>query len=191
MAKPQLDKIPRTSSLAMNTLFACCKVATQRISRLRNSNAIKAWTVRPKKASEVTFGEVQQTHTQVRAKRFSRADRRVVATRSAFDALRRSPAFRTPFVVPMTPVPSRILGMLCRIGGEQLDHDERFGTLWRLESRGDELVVMIEVVNATPEKDGSFKHYFLRVPPSVTRAREAVAWTFDVAPELYLLAAET
>ena len=37
---------------------------------------------------------------------------------------------------------------------------------------------MAKVVNATPEPDGSFKDYFLRVPPAMERARQAVAWTF-------------
>ena len=37
---------------------------------------------------------------------------------------------------------------------------------------------VVEVVNATPEPDGSYRHYFLQVPPGVRTAREAVAWTF-------------
>ena len=37
---------------------------------------------------------------------------------------------------------------------------------------------VVEVVNATPEPDGSYRRYFLRVPPQVRTAREAVAWTF-------------
>src|SRR5258708_19796990 len=37
---------------------------------------------------------------------------------------------------------------------------------------------MIEVINRTPEPDSSFKHYWLRVPPTMRTAREAVAWTF-------------
>ena len=28
------------------------------------------------------------------------------------------------------------------------------------------------------EPDGSFKDYFIRVPPAMERARQAVAWTF-------------
>ena len=38
---------------------------------------------------------------------------------------------------------------------------------------------MVKVVNSTPEYDGTFKDYFLRVPPEMTRARQAIAWTFD------------
>jgi hypothetical protein len=37
---------------------------------------------------------------------------------------------------------------------------------------------MVEVLNATPQEDGSFKNYWLRVPPHIQTAHEAVAWTF-------------
>jgi hypothetical protein len=70
-------------------------------------------------------------------------------------------------------------------GGKRLDHDERYGTLWRREVPGEEPMVMIEVINATREPDRSFKRYWLRVPPHIRAAHEAVAWTFDVAPEDY------
>jgi hypothetical protein len=45
--------------------------------------------------------------------------------------------------------------------------------------------VMIEVVNRTPEPDGSWKHYHLRVPPNMRTAHEAVAWTFEKTPAEY------
>jgi hypothetical protein len=38
----------------------------------------------------------------------------------------------------------------------------------------------VKVLNATPEPDGTFQDYYLRVPPDVESAREAVAWTFDM-----------
>ena len=58
-------------------------------------------------------------------------------------------------------------------------HRDDFGVLYRKEIPGDEPLVMVKVVNSTPEADGSFKDYFLRVPPTIKRARQAVAWTFD------------
>ena len=85
-------------------------------------------------------------------------------------------------------------------GGERLDYDERYGTLWRRNffvgagderRRDDEPIVMIEVVNRTPEPDGSFKHYWLRVPPTMRTAREAVAWTFDMRAKQYAPEIET
>jgi hypothetical protein len=44
---------------------------------------------------------------------------------------------------------------------------------------------MVKVANSTPEADGSFKDYFLRVPPNMERARQAVAWTFDMDENEY------
>lgn len=74
------------------------------------------------------------------------------------------------------------------------DHDERYGTLWRLSFNryryNDEVQYWLEVVNRTPEPDGTFKRYFLRLPPFVedknyaygTRpinaAKEAYDWTW-------------
>jgi hypothetical protein len=59
------------------------------------------------------------------------------------------------------------------------------GILWRIRFPNDEPLVMVEVVNSTAEPDGTFRTYFLRVPPDLTSARQAVAWTFDVDPETY------
>jgi hypothetical protein len=76
-------------------------------------------------------------------------------------------------------------------GGERLDHDERFGTLWRRNVPGDEPIVMIEMVNSTPEPDGRRKRYWLRVPPNMTTAHEAVAWSFNVPAKDYAPKVET
>jgi hypothetical protein len=48
-----------------------------------------------------------------------------------------------------------------------------------------EPIVMVKVVNSTPEPDGSFKDYFLRVPPYIRTATAAVAWTFGVTHDQY------
>ena len=50
---------------------------------------------------------------------------------------------------------------------------------------------MVEVINSSPEPDGEFKHYWLRVPPNITKAREAVAWTFGMSAAKYQPAIET
>jgi hypothetical protein len=42
------------------------------------------------------------------------------------------------------------------------------------------------VVNGSPEPDGTFRTYFLRVPPTVRTAREGVAWTFELTEHDYL-----
>ncbi|MEU3173176.1 DUF6745 domain-containing protein [Streptomyces sp. NPDC007000] len=69
--------------------------------------------------------------------------------------------------------------------GAQSVHRDETGTLWRVELDGDEAVVMVEVVNSTPEPDGTHRTYWLRVPPTTRTAREGVAWTFGIAPEVY------
>src|SRR5262249_45904307 len=75
-------------------------------------------------------------------------------------------------------------------GGRPSQQDD-FGRLWRLgHLMDDEEYVTVEVVNSTPEPDGSFRHYFLRVPPETSTAREAVAWTFEIDQRDYLLAAQ-
>jgi hypothetical protein len=52
-------------------------------------------------------------------------------------------------------------------GGVRLDDDPAFGTLWRRSVRGEEPLLMVEVVNHTRESDGSSKHHFLRVDPQL------------------------
>ncbi|WP_346262989.1 DUF6745 domain-containing protein [Plantactinospora sp. ZYX-F-223] len=64
-------------------------------------------------------------------------------------------------------------------------HRDEYGVLWRLDLPQDEPLVMVEVVNATPEPDGTRRTYWLRVPPDTRTARAGVAWTFGVEPERY------
>lgn len=112
------------------------------------------------------------------------------------------------------PVPASFLGDLARLTPQRIAHEanaelrrvmlehygyERYladsgaqprqrdetGRLWVIEMGTDETVVMVEVVNATPEPDGSRRTYWLRVPPHTRSAREGVAWTFGLAGEAY------
>ncbi|KUL28514.1 DUF6745 domain-containing protein [Actinoplanes awajinensis] len=75
-------------------------------------------------------------------------------------------------------------GYLRDAGARQLNADET-GTLWFLDLPGDEPLVMVEVINATPEPDGTSRVYWLRVPPQTRTAREGVAWTFALTAEEY------
>jgi len=70
-------------------------------------------------------------------------------------------------------------------------HADDTGTLYRCELEGDEPLVVVSVMNSTPESDATRKRYVLRVPPDMTRAREAVAWTFYQKAEDYRPALET
>jgi hypothetical protein len=69
-------------------------------------------------------------------------------------------------------------------GAEVIDEAE-YGTLYRRIFRDDEPLVMLRVLNSTPEWDGSYKPYWLRVPPTMRTAHEAVAWTFGLTPGQY------
>jgi hypothetical protein len=68
-------------------------------------------------------------------------------------------------------------------------HEDPTGRLWSLNPArllpqpGD--LKMVEVVNGTPEPDGSRKTYWLNVPPDVETARQAVAWTYGLTPNDY------
>ncbi|MFF3391792.1 DUF6745 domain-containing protein [Streptomyces sp. NPDC002669] len=73
---------------------------------------------------------------------------------------------------------------LSESGAEPVHRDET-GVLWRIALDGDEDVVMVEVVNSTPEPDGTHRVYWLRVPPNTRTAKAGVAWTFGVGSEEY------
>jgi hypothetical protein len=68
-----------------------------------------------------------------------------------------------------------------RESGARVAHKDEYGILYRQEFRDDEPLQMVAVQNSTPEPDGSRRMYYLRVPPQITTARAAVAWTFDLA----------
>lgn len=70
-------------------------------------------------------------------------------------------------------------------------HADRTGELYRLASIDEGLEAVVKVINATPEADGSRKDHFLRVPPDVRTAREAVAWTFGMSAGAYRPLVET
>lgn len=73
---------------------------------------------------------------------------------------------------------------LAESGAEPV-HRDGTGVLWRIRLPGDEDVVMVEVVNSTPEPDGTSRTYWLRVPPTTRTAREGVAWTFGLDADAY------
>ncbi|MGD9682676.1 MAG: DUF6745 domain-containing protein [Candidatus Obscuribacterales bacterium] len=75
--------------------------------------------------------------------------------------------------------------------GAFLIDSDALGKLYRKEISGDEPLVMVEVINSTPEPDGTTRTYFLRVPPTIETAREAVAWTFGMEHSEYEPTLET
>lgn len=68
---------------------------------------------------------------------------------------------------------------------------DKTGTLYRKDMINDEPLVVVCVTNSTPEPDGTYRTYWLRVPPTMDTAHAAVAWTFNLTPETYKPAIET
>ncbi len=70
--------------------------------------------------------------------------------------------------------------------GARKVQEDKCGALYRQEF-GDnhEDIVIVHVINSTPEPDGSYNHYFLRVPPTTKTAREGIAWTFGMTADEY------
>ena len=72
---------------------------------------------------------------------------------------------------------------------EELHRDD-FGILYRKEVKDDETIVMVKVVNSTPEPDGTFKDYWLRCDPQLRplacpdwSAEEQAAFTEKQKPQ--------
>lgn len=76
------------------------------------------------------------------------------------------------------------------LGGEII-HRDLYGVLYRAVTPSDGPIVLVKVLNSTPEPDGTFKEFFLRVPPTISTAREAVAWTFGLTGDEYSPRKET
>jgi hypothetical protein len=86
------------------------------------------------------------------------------------------------------------MGRLVRDGGAELVHEDDRGRLWRIDGRPRARrapLVMIEVVNSTPEPDGTYKRYLLRVPSRMRTAGAAVGWTFGLRAHEYAPEQET
>lgn len=86
-----------------------------------------------------------------------------------------------------------IVRYLVDSGATEIQRD-RFGALYRQDAArpvaGDHPPdrtprMFVHVRNATQEADGTQRDYLLRVPPDVTSAHEAVAWTFGKIAEDY------
>ena len=69
--------------------------------------------------------------------------------------------------------------------GAALVHQDERGKLWRKSRADDADLVMVDVMNSTPEPNGSVRSYLLRVPPNIRTASGAVAWTFGLRSREY------
>jgi hypothetical protein len=86
--------------------------------------------------------------------------------------------------------PGGVAAYLQAAGSKEIHRDET-GILYRKDLPEDEPILMVKVRNSTAEPDGTFKDYFLRVPPATTTAKEGVAWTFEKNATAYAPLIET
>lgn len=77
------------------------------------------------------------------------------------------------------------LGLYLQKRGAVEVHIDGCGQLYRLDQPPHEPIVAVRVRNHTPEPDGTVREFWLRVPPTMVTAREAVAWTFGLSAEAY------
>ncbi len=63
--------------------------------------------------------------------------------------------------------------------------EDETGILWERRWADGDAWAAVEVINGTPELDGSHKRYFLQVPPNMLTARSAVAWTYGMTGRQY------
>ena len=66
-----------------------------------------------------------------------------------------------------------------------VDQFGRERVLFQIPKIFEEPTLYVKVVNSTAEPDGSFKNYFLCVPPNVMTCVEAVAWTNYMKADKY------
>jgi hypothetical protein len=59
--------------------------------------------------------------------------------------------------------------------------EDETGILWNKTWTAWDAWAAVQVQNGTPEPDGTYKQYFLQVPPTVRSARQAVAWTYGLS----------
>jgi hypothetical protein len=71
------------------------------------------------------------------------------------------------------------------LGGAARVAEDETGILWRKSWLASDAWAAVEVINATPEPDGTCKHFFLQVPATMRTARDAVAWTYGLRPDVY------
>ena len=71
-------------------------------------------------------------------------------------------------------------------GGAQDISKDACGTLYRREMPDDEPLVMVHVLDPSTDRE-----YFLRVPPAIQTAQQAVAWTFEMDENEYQPVVET
>ena len=69
--------------------------------------------------------------------------------------------------------------------------EEKNQILFQIKGIFEEPVSYVKVVNSTQEPDGTYKDYYLCVPPDMKTCQQAVAWTFRLEEQEYQPEQET
>ena len=69
--------------------------------------------------------------------------------------------------------------------------EEKNQVLFQIKGIFTDPVSYVKVVNSTQEPDGSYKDYYLCVPPDMKTCKQAVAWTFRLSAKEYEPSQET
>lgn len=69
--------------------------------------------------------------------------------------------------------------------------EEKNQILFQIKGIFEEPVSYVKVVNSTQEPDGTYKDYYLCVPPDMKTCQQAVAWTFRLEEQEYQPGQET
>lgn len=69
--------------------------------------------------------------------------------------------------------------------------EEKNQILFQIKGIFEEPVSYVKVVNSTQEPDGTYKDYYLCVPPDMKTCKQAVAWTFRLEEQEYQPGQET
>ena len=72
-----------------------------------------------------------------------------------------------------------------RIIHKDQDQFGRERILFQIPKVFEEPTLYVKVVNSTPEPDGTYKNYFLCVPPTMKTCQQAVAWTNYLTADKY------
>lgn len=87
--------------------------------------------------------------------------------------------------------------MIEKIGVQILEDESHIissdnrGELYEIIIDNDEPIRYVKVINSTPEPDGHYKLYYLRVPPSTQTPHEGIAWGFGLDTAAYHPVIET
>jgi hypothetical protein len=78
-----------------------------------------------------------------------------------------------------------------RKSGAMVVSEDACGRLWQIDLGDRRPYQIVEVENGTNQSDSTRRHYFLRVPPNIRLAHEAVAWTYGLTAKQYDVAVRT